>query len=153
MKRVCGFRLKSKSAFVATVEGNRDNPILVSKENVPFPPDQKPEVFVEWALTQLRLILEREKPDEVAYKLTIGLDSHDQIFHVYYGLGMLNFAARENGIPIKHVAPQSLKPTAFGLPKSGSVDTHIINTFGTQETPWNADIREAVSVALLRLDK
>ena len=64
---------------------------------------------------------------------------------------MLNFVAYRRGIPIRHIAPQSLRPRAFGLDKLSNIDQHIKELLGPQGHPWNANIREAASVALLEL--
>jgi len=151
MKKICGFKFNSKNAFLVTLEGTREIQNILTKEVLTFPSGQSPARFVEWALTQLELVLDHEKPHTIAYKLSASLDKHDQIFHIYFGLAMLNLAAQHREIPINHVAPQSLRPKAFGLAKLDSVDEYIKAKFSDQSSPWNANIREALSVALLRL--
>jgi hypothetical protein len=151
MSIVSGFKFHSGEAHFVTLKGTKTSPVLVTHETVPFPKGQSPEEFVDWATTQLELILMREKPERIVYKLTGGLEKHSQIFGVYFGLAILNLIAFRTGIEIRHRAPNSIRPKAFGLSKEDSVDDFIKDLFGTQESPWNANIREAASIALLEL--
>lgn len=151
MRKVCGFKLVGKEMYIAALEGTRATPVLVAKESITFPSNLNPGQFTDWAETQFDLILSREKPCQITYKLPTGLNKHQQIFSVYFGLAMLNFVAYRKGIPIRHVAPQSLRPRAFGLERLANIDNHIKVLLGPQGHPWNANIREAASVALLEL--
>jgi len=151
MSRVCGFKFLSSEAHLATLEGTRASPILVTNQTVPFPQGQLPGQFADWAVTQFELILKRENPDRIVYKLTAGLDKHSQIFGTYFGLCILNLVAHRASIRIRHVVPTSVRPTAFGLARGDSIDKHIQNLFAPVAPPWNGNIREAASIALLDL--
>ena len=150
---VFGIKFTSKCASWAKLHKNGERFEILEKAVERFPSKQKPCEFTEWANTHFDLLLERQSPNRIVYKLPAGLSTHDQIFHIYFGLAMLNFVARKQGIPIEHMAPQSLRPQLFGLSRLEKVDSYISDYFGEQDTPWNKDIREAVSVALRKLIK
>lgn len=116
--RVTVFKLVSSAFHFVTLEGTRSAPLLVRKQSVSFPPEQTPGEFADWAETQFKLVLDREKPDRIAYKLTPNLRTLTQILRVYFGLAILNLVAVRSGIRIRHVVPQSCRPAAFGLPKA-----------------------------------
>ena len=80
MRKVCGFKLVGREMYMASLEGAREAPILVAKESITFPSNQTPGQFTDWAETQFDLILNREKPCQITYKLPTGLDRHQQIF-------------------------------------------------------------------------
>jgi len=152
MSRVCGFKITSNDLFIVTLEGTRSAPVLVAKDSIRLPPNQTPGQFANWAETQLGLILEQEKPDLIIYKLTTPLFKHDQIFRIYFGIAILNLLAYRLRIDIRHLTPTQRQPTAFGLLKSDKVDRYIREFFGGQDSPWNFNVREAASIALLGLD-
>lgn len=148
--RVTAFRLLSNQMCIVTLEGARDAPQIIANDKIVFPSNHTPEQFTIWAETQFDLILNREEPSLVTYKLTSGLLRYNQIFSIYYGLGILNLICGKKGIDIKHIAPQRIRPKAFGLPENGNIDTFIKNLF-SPGSPWNKCVREAAALALLEL--
>lgn len=150
MARITAFKLTANEMWMVTLEGTKQAPQIATKERVTFPSEQTPGQFTNWAETQFELILNRESPDLVTYKLTAGLKRHNQIFKIYFGLAIINLVCERKGISIKHTSPQALRPTAFGLPRNGNIDAHINNLF-SPGPPWNVSIREAAAMALLEL--
>jgi hypothetical protein len=147
-----GIKLVSDRMYYAAVEGSQTSPTLVSKEDVHLPHSDNPGAYVDWAETQLQLLLDRDRPDTVRYKLTTPLAKHVQIFHVYFTLSILHLLAHRSQIECRHVTPSQLKPTNLGASESDTIDVHIKKTFGDQEAPWNQGVREAVAIALMGLD-
>lgn len=153
MVTVLGFKYNSKCASWAKLQKADDEFMLLDKGVETFPKKQETSEYTEWAYTHFELLIQRQSPDYIVYKLTSSLDKHEQIFHIYYGLGILNLIARKQDIPIEHIAPQSLRPQYFGLNKSDSLDSYISEYFGIQDSPWNKDVREAISVAFRKMLK
>lgn len=148
MPRLLGIKFTSTSLHCALIEGNRDNVVLIGKESYGIPHNQSPGEYADWAETQIDLIIQQFSPDQIIYKLTTGLHRHEQIFRIYFGIAILNLIAFKFQIPIGHLTPTQLRATAFGLPRGAIVDQYISNSFPNQESPWNANTREAVAIAL-----
>lgn len=148
MPGVLGFKFTSTNLNCALVRRNQNNIDLIEKEAYEIPHNQSPGEFADWAETQIDLIVQSFSPDQIRYKLTTGLQRHEQICRIYFGIAILNLAAFKSQIQISHITPSQLRATAFGLPRGANVDQFISNSFPNQVHPWNSNIREAVAIAM-----
>lgn len=148
MPGVLGIKFTSANLNCALVERIQDRIELIMKEVYVIPQNQSPGEFADWVDTQIDLIIQRFSPSEIRYKLTGGLQTHEQIFRIYFGIAILNLVAFKSQIQISHLTPSQLSATAFGLPRGASVDQFISSTYPNQESPWNSNIREAVAIAM-----
>lgn len=126
-------------------------PNLTAHDVVALPKSLDPPDFANWAETTFGLLLDKEAPTRVVYKLSAGLQKNIQVFRIYFGLAILNLVAHKKRISIEHVSPTVVRPKAFGLPNSMTIDQHVQALFGDRATPWNAGVREAVAYGMLRL--
>lgn len=152
MSRVSAFKIVTREIVLVTLEGNKNVPILVTHDVIRCPTTLKAPEFTDWAETQFGLLLDKEGPDRIVYKLSSGLQKHEQIFRIYFGLGVLNLVAKRKGIPIRHISPNSVRPKAFGLGAGGDIDQHVQLLFGALQPPWNKGVRETAALAILDLD-
>jgi len=151
MGGICAFKLVPKAINFATIGGTIDQPCLLRKETILLPADQTSSEYVAWAETQIGLILNAENPDLIVFKLPSPTGAFDQIFKVYFGLAILVLDAAKRGIEAKHYAAQSLRKKAFGIGPEDDIDDYVRELFDPQDKPWNKDIREAASCALLEM--
>ncbi|MBC8484963.1 MAG: hypothetical protein H8D45_02870 [Bacteroidetes bacterium] len=151
--KIIGFKLQKNEMFFVIAEKNSKEIKIIDKEKISFPTNLDIPAFTNWIETQFKLIIDKSKPDKIIYKLTTELRKHDQIFHIYFSLGILNLISFKKTIQIKHVAPQSLRPKAFGLANDQSIDDYICKLFKNELTPWNKNIREIVSCVILNFKK
>lgn len=147
--KVLAFKMLTRELYYVLLKKEKNNLSIISKECIKIPQSHDTASFTDWAETQFGLIIERYNPDKIVYKLSTGLDRHEQIFHIYFGLGLLNYVAFNKSIEIRHIAPQSIRPTNFNLHKTVKLDDYIKSLFPNQDTPWNTNIREVVACALL----
>lgn len=149
MTRVSAFKLVTRELCFVTLEGDKVSPELITHDVIPFPLSLDPPTFTDWAETKFGLLLDQVSPNQIIYKLSNGLQRNEQIFHIYYGLGILNLVAKKKNINIRHISPSSIRPKAFGLKKTDDVDMYIQSLFSNPGSPWNKNIREAVAIAIL----
>ncbi len=148
-----GVKFTINHLYYALVEGTGDTPALVSKDDVMIPSDLLPGEYTDWVETQLALIMDKTGANRISYKLTRTLDTHVQIFHVYFGLAILVNLAYRRGVKCSHVTPASLRPASPGRAKQKAVDEYVNGLFGTRERPWNSGVREAVALAIMGLHR
>jgi len=149
--KILGFKLVTNEMFSVLMEDSESGNTILSKENIVFPKNQNIPQFTDWSETQFGLLVDRYEPDKIIYKLSPGLEKHDQIFHVNFGLGILNYVAFIKSLEIRPIPPQSLRPTSFGLNRGDKLDHYIKSIFPDEDTPWNANIRDVVSCILAEL--
>ncbi|MDC1141606.1 hypothetical protein OAU50_00820 [Planctomycetota bacterium] len=153
VERIAGFVFHTKTIYWAVLDGPRASVKLIGNDKIGMSTTQTPPEFVAWAYTVLNALLVKYKPDRVGYLLTRGLDKNDQIFRIYYGLAELNHAAHKQKMETFHVAKNSLQPQLMGQSwaRGDDLDSKIDALFSPAKTPWNQNIRIAVSVALRQL--
>lgn len=153
MGRVIGFKVATTSISWVAVEGAKATPVYLGHDRIVTPKGDDPAELAGWAETVLAGVVDRLSPGVLVYRLAppMGRLTHNQIFRVYYPLGILNLVAHRRGIPISHIAPQSIQPSAFGLPKGSDISAHITRLLGDHPPYWNADMLDAAATAIVRL--
>lgn len=153
MHRVMGCKIVTNTLSVVVLGGTRSEPIYLKHQKISTPAIDEPAEYTTWSETQFGNLLTALRPDAVVYRLTTGLEKHEQIFRIYYGLGILNLVAHRMRIPISHISPQSMRPPSFGLPKDSDINSFLISVLGNHPPYWNGDVLEAAGAAFLRLPR
>jgi len=153
MSRVTALKFTTRGFSVVTLEGTRTTPTCVTNKALLYPTSHDTSRLMDWCETQFNLLIDQEIPDRVAYKLVTSLSAHDQIFHVYYALGVLHLVCHKKELEIQHVTPSSLSARCFGLQQGTDMDSYIASLFTGRPSPWNSEIRETALIALSRLGR
>lgn len=153
MSRVLGVKIVTGVISIVMLGGTRSHPEYLNHRRIVIPDGHKPSECVNWAESQFENLLTAEKPEIIVYRLTTGLEKHDQIFKVYFNLGVLNLVAYKHHIIANHLAPQSARPPAFGLSKNGNINEYLKAVLGDHPPYWNGDMLEAAAGAFLGLPK
>ncbi|AYZ36860.1 hypothetical protein EGY07_15440 [Chryseobacterium indologenes] len=131
------------------LEGPMDQPILRTKGKIVLPTNYTVPQTVEWFENELELLLNNLRPNTVNYRLTINNVTNNYVSNVYYGQAILNLLCQKKGIEIFHVAPASIKPGKFNLPKETNVINYIEGLLGNQSAPWDKSIKTTALMALM----
>jgi hypothetical protein len=145
-----GFNFAKNDFRYAVLDGKSPLPIILDKGKIVYPSMDVPELM-EWFETQLSLILDKNKPDIIAHKISLTLPSLDQIKYSCYPQAILNLISRKKNIKIQSFSSQGINATKFGLPKKSDVFAYLDTIIGKHPPHWDKPTKEAVLVAWFNL--
>ena len=150
--KVMTFTFSTNGLYICSLTGSRKNPVMVYKDRLSLPTTYSIPQMVEWFEKELSLILEREAPQLISYKLTITHVTNAFVSKVYYGQAILNLLAVKKSIPIQHTSPSSITPSKFNLPKGANLRTHADDVFKNPSSPWDDKMRDTSLISLILLN-
>lgn len=151
MSSVIGVKVVSDNINWVALDGTRKAPQYVEHGRDKFPGYEETAEVLDWAETLFGNLLDRQRPDQIAYKLSRPLIRNEQIFRIYFTLGVLNLSAFRRKVFITHISEPGMRHTAFGLSKGSDIRQHMTDVLGHHGQYWNGDMLEAAAVAYLRL--
>lgn len=145
---VIAFTFSTTGIFLCGLHGTKTEPVLKTKNKLSIPTNYTTAEMVEWFETELSLILNREKPSAVTYKLTISNVNHNFVNKVFYGQAILNLLCAKNNIKIEHTSPSSIVASKFNLPKGSDLYKYIDELLDSPGNPWDAKMKDTALMAL-----
>jgi len=145
---VIAFTFSTTGIFFCVLHGTKTEPVLKTKNKLNIPANYSTADIVEWFETELSLILNREKPSTVTYKLTISNVNHNFVNKVFYGQAILNLLCAKSNIKIDHTSPSSIVTSKFNLPKGADLYKYIDELLESPGNPWDAKMKDTALMAL-----
>lgn len=145
------FTFSTSDLEYVALSGTKANPVLHSKGKILLPANHDIPKTVAWFESQLELLLNNIKPDNVSYRLTIMKVTNSYVSNVFYGQGVLNLLSHKKGIRIAHTSPVSITASKFGQPKGTNLSEYIESLLGKQPAPWDKGIKDTALIALINL--
>lgn len=148
---ILGFTFSTTGIYLCSISGTKTEPILDRKLKLNLPKNLQVEQLVEWFETELSLILNKDKPSYVTYRLSFSNVNHNYITHVFYGQAVLNLLCSKQNINISHTSPSSIVPSKFDLPKGADLRQYIDVLLGSPANPWDIKMRDNALMTLIYL--
>jgi len=148
---ILGFTFTTTGIYLCSISGTKLEPVLNRKLKLNLPQNLQVEQLVEWFETELSLILNKDKPSYVTYRLTFSNISHNYIANVFYGQAILNLLCSKRSIGISHTSPASIVASKFNLPKDADLRKYIDLILGSPANPWDAKMRDNALMTLIYL--
>ena len=148
---IIGFTFSTTAIYVCSLSGTKTQPILERKIKLSLPQNYNAEKLTEWFETELSLILNKENPSHVTYRLTFSNISHNYITHVFFAQAILNLLCSKRNVKIEHTSPSSIVPSKFNLPKGTGLRKHIDSLLGNPSNPWDVKMRDNALMTLIYL--
>lgn len=142
------FTFSKSGLYTCVLEKQNDQLSIKFKEKITLPQNHSTPEITEWFDTELNLIIKREKPDFVTYKLTINNITNDFVSKVFYGQAVLNLICAKSNIKIEHTSPSSIVNSKFKLPKGANLHEYIDNILDHPTSPWDSKMRDTALMAL-----
>lgn len=151
MKKVIGFNFTKKDFRFAVLQWEKGQiPIIIEKNKITLPSTMNwdsVDDLMYWFETQLELIIDKHRPDVISHKISITLNTLDQIKFSCYPQAILNLIAKKRSIPIKSFSSQWINASKFGMPKKTDVFEHTTAVLWEHPPYWDKAMKEAVLVA------
>ena len=144
--KVLGIHISKGQFRFAVIEGTKNNPVLIDKGRMVTTNPQKVPQLMDWYDTHFRELVDKFKPEKIAYRLTLN-PRKEQLFTSEFPFGILNLLAHQQGIPIVAYSPQSFVPSKLGLPKNTNILNYCDDIFGSQPPYWDDNQRYSILVA------
>ncbi len=145
------FTFSTNSLEYIALTGTKSTPVLHSKGKISLPANYDIPQTVAWFETELELLLNNIKPDNISYRLTIMRVTNSYVSNVFYAQGILNLLSHRKGIRITHTSPTSITASKFNQPKGTNLSAYIEGLLGKQPAPWDKGIKETALIALINL--
>jgi len=145
------FTFSTNDFEYVVLTGTKLNPVLHSKGKIALPTADGIPQLVAWFETELELLLNAIKPDQVNYKLTVMKITNKYVSSVFYGQAILNLLCHKKSIEVSHLSPASITVTKFNQPKGTDLHVYLENLLGKQPSPWNKGIKTTALMALILL--
>lgn len=142
--------MKSNFRF-AILDGQTNPPEIIEKNKIVYPNNMDTAELMEWFETQLSLIIDKYQPNHISYKISLNINTLDQIKSSCYPQAILNLIAKKKNIQITSYSSQAINATKFGQPKKTDVFAYIDPIIGTHPPYWDKPTKEAVLVAWFNL--
>jgi hypothetical protein len=145
------FTFSTNDLEYVELTGTKANPVLHSKGKILLPANHDIPQTVAWFETELELLVNNIKPDNISYRLTIMKVTNSYVSNVFYGQGILNLLSHKKGIQITHTSPASITANKFNQPKGTNLPAYIEGLLGKQSAPWDKGIKDTALIALINL--
>jgi len=149
--KVIGFNFTKNDFRFCVLDGQTNPPTIIEKNKIGYPNNMDISDLMEWFETQLSLIIDKHKPNQISHKISLNLKTLDQIKNSCYPQAILNLIAKKKNIPIKNYSSQAINATKFGQPKKTDVCVYIDSIIGIHPPYWDKSTKEAVLVAWFNL--
>lgn len=147
---VIGFNFTTNGIYICGIGGKKTTPSIKYKNKIALPNYGVAEL-TEWFETELTLILKREKPNVVTYRLTINNITNVYVSKVYYGQAILNLLCAKENIHIEHTSPSSITYGKFNLTKGADLQEYVDMLFQSPNSPWDGKMKDTALMALIHL--
>jgi methionine salvage enolase-phosphatase E1 len=145
--KVIGFNFTKNDFRFCVISNDSKPPKIIEKNKVVYPNNMDISELMEWFETQLSLIIDKHKPEQLSHKISIKITTLDQIKQSCYPQAILNLIARKKNISINCYSSQAINATKFGQPKKTDVFEYIDGIIGTHPPYWDKATKEALLVA------
>lgn len=149
--KIIGFNFTQNNFRFCVLDGEASPPTIIEKNKIIYPNNMETDDLMEWFETQLSLIIDKNTPNHISYKISLNLNTLEQIRSSCYPQAILNLLAKKKGIPISNYSTQAINATKFGQPKQTDVFGYIDKIIGTHPPHWDKATKEAVLVAWFNL--
>lgn len=145
-----GFNIKKGELWLCLLEGNRTGPIYLSHDRHRFDADQPRSSLSHFFKQTFGEVIDRTRPDRLAYRVSLDAKSADQVAYLCYPFGILNLIAHERRTPILEFVTQSFSKKAleFAGDKFDACDARIANP----PPKWGRDAKLAALAAWMALN-
>lgn len=148
---IIGFNFTKNDFRFCVLDGLTKPPTIVEKNKIVYPNNMETADLMEWFETQLSLIVDKQQPNLISYKISLNIKTLDQIKASCYPQAILNLIAKKRNISINSYSSQAINATKFGQPKKTDVFSYIDPIIGTHPPYWDKQTKEAVLVAWFNL--
>lgn len=145
-----GFNFTKNNFRYAILEIEDGMPKIVEKDKVIYP-DMDTASLMEWLETQLSLIIDKHQPVNVAYRISLTINTIAQMKISCYAQAILNLVAKKKSIEITSFSSQAINATKFGQPRKTDVYEYMDGIIGEHKPYWNKETKDAVLVAWFNL--
>ncbi|QJB35511.1 hypothetical protein HF324_31100 [Chitinophaga oryzae] len=149
--KVIGFNFTKNDFRFCALDGRTNPPRIIEKSKIVHPNNMDVEDLMEWFETQLSLIIDKHRPNQISHKISLNLTTLDQIRSSCYPQAILNLLSKKKSIPINSYSSQAINATKFGQPKKTDVFAYIDPIIGKHPPYWDVATKEAVLVAWFNL--
>lgn len=148
--KILGIHVLSGQLRYCVLAGTKNKPVLEDKGRLITPsPDNAP-ALMDWYDTQLQLLITNHKPAKLAYRLTLD-PKKDQLITSIFPLGILNFLAHKEALPIANHTSRAFTASRLGFAKGHDIYAECDNTFGNNPPYWDKNQKNALLVAWFEL--
>lgn len=146
-----GFVFSTNDFRCVVLEEDGDSIELLDKQKIIFPQSYTPSETTAWMETQLKLLVEKFKPDVIGHKATLSVTKINQVQRTYYAEAILYLICGKKSIPIHHFMKQSIVPSKFNLPKGTDLFKFVDEKLGQHPPYWDENTRTSALIAMLVL--
>jgi Holliday junction resolvasome RuvABC endonuclease subunit len=151
-KKIIGFNFTKNDFRYCIINGTKPIPTIIDKGKIVYPNSMDTPDLMEWFETQLSLIIDKYKPNQISHKISLNLPTLEQIKSSCYPQAILNLLSKKKNIPINNYSSQAInQPTKFGQTKKTDLYAHMDTIIGTHPPHWDKATKDAVLVAWLNL--
>lgn len=147
------FTFSTNGLYYVALEGTKAKPIFQSKDKISLPESLSIPELVSWFETQLEILINRIKPDNVSYKLTINNVTISMVNNCYYGQAILISLCYKKSLQISHTSPSAVVSSKFGLAKNYDLHSYIDQAIGTHPPYWDSKMKDTALISLMLLPK
>jgi Holliday junction resolvasome RuvABC endonuclease subunit len=148
--KVLGIHIATGQCRFSVLEGSRDKPTLLTKGRINTPSHEDVPALMDWYDTQFRQLITSNRPDRIAYRLTLD-PKKDQLICSEFPLGILNLIAYRESIPIASYTARSFAASRLGLGKTSDLAAHCDKVFGVNPPHWDINQKHSLLVAWFEL--
>lgn len=147
---VLGINFKKGEIRFTALQGTKAKPILVEKGAHAVITAQTTPHLLNWFETTFEEMINRLKPDRLAYKLLLS-PKKQQLEYISYPEAILNLVAFKRGIPIQSYTTGNFVSSKFGQPKTLDLYKYCDDIFGNNPPKWDKDQKNSLIPAWLEL--
>jgi Holliday junction resolvasome RuvABC endonuclease subunit len=149
--KAIGLNFTKNDFRFCVLEKGTTNPSLINKNKIVYPKSMNIPDLMQWFETNIDQIIDENKPDIIAVKVSHEVTKVEQIQRSVYPEAILYLIAKKRNININHYTSMGINATKFGQKREVEVYDYVDETLGKHPPYWDRPTKDALLVAWFSL--